>query len=134
MLKLVGAKDITPVNFQVDTNDVFYPGQLAQLKVVGDKIICGVSNGTAPCGIIDDLNNSNDSTVKHSGRITVWFSKGSYETDQYDTTQFYKKQMILYCGKDGRLTSKKSSDFQVPVATVDKVPCTCSPTLIFSWI
>lgn len=131
MLRLVNVKDGVPVNFLVDSDATFYPGQLAQLKVVGDKIVCGVSDGTAPYGIIDDLSNS---TVKHSEFITVWATKGSFETDQYDTTQLYKDKMRLYCGSDGRLTSRKSSDLQVPVATVDKSPCSCSPTLLFSWI
>lgn len=33
----------------------FQPGQIAQLKVYGNQIVCGVSDGRSPLGIIDDI-------------------------------------------------------------------------------
>jgi hypothetical protein len=39
----------------VDRNAEFEPGQVAQLKLDGNQIVCGVSDGTAPLGIIDDI-------------------------------------------------------------------------------
>jgi hypothetical protein len=44
-----------PFSFPVDPNAEFQPGQIAQLNVFGNEVVCGVSDGTAPIGIIDDI-------------------------------------------------------------------------------
>lgn len=44
-----------PFSFTVDPNAEFQPGQIAQLNVSGNQVVCGVSDGTAPLGIIDDI-------------------------------------------------------------------------------
>lgn len=44
-----------PFSFAVDPNSEFQPGQIAQLNGYGNQIVCGVSDGTAPIGIIDDI-------------------------------------------------------------------------------
>lgn len=134
MLRLVGIGDAKPVNFLVDTEAVFYPGQMAQLKVVGNKIICGLSDGTRPCGIIDDINDdkNNNSTVM-SGMVTVWMHNGIFETDQYDVTERYTKGATLYCNKRGRFTVSNLMGLCPAVAIVIKKPSKESPTLELVW-
>jgi hypothetical protein len=44
-----------PTSYPVDGNAEFQPGQVAQLLVTGNNIVAGVSDGTAPLGIIDDI-------------------------------------------------------------------------------
>ena len=44
-----------PFSFPVDPAAEFLPGQLAQLNVMGNNVVCGVSDGTAPIGVIDDI-------------------------------------------------------------------------------
>ena len=39
----------------VDNSAEFEPGQIGQLKLNGNQIVCGVSDGSAPFGIIDDI-------------------------------------------------------------------------------
>jgi len=58
MLKLIQIGNTLPVSFPVDPTSEFQPGQIAQLKVIGNEIVCGVSDGTAPFGIIDEINTS----------------------------------------------------------------------------
>lgn len=55
MLRLIQTGNSLPFSFPVDPNAEFQPGQLAQLNVMGNQIVCGVSDGTAPIGIIDDI-------------------------------------------------------------------------------
>lgn len=55
MLRLVQVGNSLPFSFPVDPNAEFQPGQIAQLNVMGNQIVCGVSDGTAPIGIIDDI-------------------------------------------------------------------------------
>ena len=57
-LKLIQIGNTLPVSFPVDPTSEFQPGQVAQLKVIGNEIVCGVSDGTAPFGIIDEINTS----------------------------------------------------------------------------
>src|SRR3990167_8126940 len=56
MLRLIQIGNTLPVSFPVDPTATFQPGQVAQLKVIGNEIVCGTSDGTAPFGIIDDIN------------------------------------------------------------------------------
>lgn len=44
-----------PFSFPVDPSAEFEPGQVAQLQLLGNQALCGVSDGTAPFGIIDDI-------------------------------------------------------------------------------
>lgn len=55
MLRLIQTGNSLPFVFSVDPNSEFEPGQVAQLTLIGNQVVCGVSDGTAPFGIIDDI-------------------------------------------------------------------------------
>lgn len=55
MLRIVHAGNSMPTSWPLDPNAEFQPGMIAQLKVLGNDVICGISDGTAPLGIIDDV-------------------------------------------------------------------------------
>src|SRR3954470_21048502 len=55
MFRIVQAGNSLPHSWPVDPNAEFQPGQLAQLNVIGNNIVAGVSDGTAPIGIIDEV-------------------------------------------------------------------------------
>lgn len=55
MLRLVQVCNSIPFTFPVDPNAEFQPGMIAQLTVMGNNVVCGVSDGTVPIGIIDDV-------------------------------------------------------------------------------
>jgi hypothetical protein len=55
MLRLVQTGNSLPFSFPVDPTAEFLPGQLAQLVVLGNNVVCGVSDGMAPIGVIDDI-------------------------------------------------------------------------------
>jgi hypothetical protein len=52
MLRLIDTLGSLPASFKVDLHSEFQPGMLAQINEDGT---CGVSNGIAPIGIIDDV-------------------------------------------------------------------------------
>jgi hypothetical protein len=133
MLRLVNIGNGVPANYEVDVDDTFNPGQMAQLKVVRSKIMCGLSDGSSPIGIIDDINNEKISTVENTKRITVWACSGVFQTDEYDTTQRYVKHDILYCDRYGRFTTMGSSN-RPPVAKVTRAPDVEDPTLELMWV
>jgi hypothetical protein len=54
MLRFVQVGNQLPASFPYDANDNFQPGMIGQLKLVGNDICCGTSDGSNPIGIIDD--------------------------------------------------------------------------------
>ncbi len=55
MLKVVHIANTLPISYPVDPTAEFEPGMIAQQKLIGNDIVMGVSDGTAPFGIIDDV-------------------------------------------------------------------------------
>jgi len=55
MLTIIQAGNALPFSYPVDTTSTFQPGQIGQLKLLGQDIVVGLSDGTAPLGIIDDI-------------------------------------------------------------------------------
>lgn len=55
MLRITQVGNTLPFSFPVDPNAEFQPGQIAQLNVMGNQVVCGTSDGTVPIGIIDDI-------------------------------------------------------------------------------
>jgi hypothetical protein len=229
MLRLVQVGNSLPLSYPVDPTSTFQPGQIAQLKVLGNEIVCGISDGTAPMGIIDDINTSaftapvndevvvipavgihdgygnyisaidtmktlrfsnivrssftcdveglilndvngvieapagtelnydsdgdgtadsirvicsytyrianipGDNTTIGSGRITVWFQRGIFETDQYDTKQKYVVNATLFCNAEGLLTTEQPTANHPGIAIVTGPPTGMNQTLEFLW-
>lgn len=47
-----------------------------------------------------------DDTTVGSGQVTLWIARGEYATDQFDPTIQYPLNGTLYCGSDGKMTSR----------------------------
>jgi hypothetical protein len=63
MLKIVWKGNSMPTSWPVAPSDNFQPGMIGQLKSLGNNIVCGVSDGTAPLGVIDDIKTNAFSTA-----------------------------------------------------------------------
>ena len=74
-----------------------------------------------------------DNTTIGSGRITVWFQRGIYETDQYDTRQRYVVNATLFCSGDGLLTTDQPTPSHPGIAMVTGPPSGIIATLEFLW-
>jgi len=71
-----------------------------------------------------------DDTTLGSGKVTVWYSRGFFATDQYDTTVSYTLNATLYCGSDGKLTSTSNGP---GIAMVTAPPSALIAELQFLW-
>ena len=58
MLKVIHTGNALPMSLSVDPTAEFEAGMIAQLKLIGNDIVAGVSDGTAPLGLIDDVRTS----------------------------------------------------------------------------
>lgn len=54
MLRIIQTGNSLPFSFIVDPSSEFEAGQVAQLTTEGNQIVCGVSDGLCPIGVIDD--------------------------------------------------------------------------------
>ena len=54
-LRVVSQQNAEPVSYPVNPTSVFEGGYIAQLNLIGNNLVCGVCDGTAPFGIIDDI-------------------------------------------------------------------------------
>lgn len=71
MFRLIHAAGAQPYSFIVDPSAEFEPGQVAQLSVFGNQTVCGVSDGSMPIGIIDDMKKNAFSAVSVDEVITI---------------------------------------------------------------
>lgn len=228
-LKIVQVGNSIPVSYPVDPISEFEPGMIAQLSLRGNNLVCGVSDGRAPFGIIDDYktraftspsvdeeviapapainsngqlvtpvdikwelrnpniipssfitspvdvaliprngivvfpagtplnfdldgdgipdsirtivsyiyqipNVSGDDSTMGSGKITVWFQRGIFQTDMYETNQRYPLNGILFVSENGRLTTSQPNDDYPGVAMVTGPPTAAFGTLEFLWL
>ena len=229
MLRLIQVGNALPFSYPVDGTSIFQPGQIGQLKLYGNDIVIGLSDGTAPMGIIDDIRTSaftqpsvdevvviravgiqdsygnyvtisdakqelensqivassfvadyenlilnpmngiltapagsilnfdldgdgqvdsiktivnyvyrvpslpGDDTTIGSNRVTIWFMRGIFETDQFDTLQRYPLNATLFVNEDGKLTTKQITPQHPPVGIVTGPPSALVNTLQFLW-
>jgi hypothetical protein len=54
MFRIVYSGGAMPASFPLDPSAQFQAGAIGELAVIGNQVLCTVSNGTAPLGIIDD--------------------------------------------------------------------------------
>lgn len=226
-LRIIQAGLGRPVQYPVDPNATFEPGMVGQLKVIGNDIVLGVSDGTAPIGILDDiksvaftqpvvdeivdisvdpvthdgynfvsvnsemkelmnanivpnsfradiaglqLNPTNgvvrapagtvvnytssgstpdtirttvrysfyvpgipgEDTTQGSGKVTFWFTRGVYETDQFEMVPF-AVNATLFISPSGKFTTEQTSSNQPGVAMCTVPPTAHNPRLQLLW-
>lgn len=233
MLKLIYEGNVQPISITLDPTASFQSGMIAELKMLGNDIVCGVSSGLAPLGIIDDerevafstaaideevifdpsiigtpvmgpsgpetshdvmatlqnpsiikdsfvtnypveLNPKNgvikipagsllnyasteggpidsirlivsyayqvpnipgEDTTLGSGKVSVWITARMIaQTDQFDTTAGYPLNAPLFCGLDGKLTTKQPTPNHPVVAIVTGPPTAINTLLEFLWL
>lgn len=229
MLKFVQVGNQLPISYPVDPTAEFEPGMIGQLYTRGNQIVCGVSDGRAPLGIIDDfktraftapsidevviasasavesngrlvtpvdvmtnLKNPNiipssfitspvdvalvprngnvifpagtplnfdldgdgipdsirtvvsytyqvpqvsgDDSTAGSGRVTIWFCKGVFQCDAYESNQRYPLNAVLFVSENGKLTTSQPSEEYPGVAIVTGPPSAMIGSLEFIWL
>ena len=70
-----------------------------------------------------------DDSTQGSNRVTVWFQRGIYQTDVFDTAATYPLNANLFVNEKGMLTTKQPTPNHPAVALV-----TTPPTPMFSWL
>ena len=75
-----------------------------------------------------------DDTTIGSNRITIWFQRGIFATDQFDTLQRYPLNATLFVNEEGKLTTKQATANHPGVAMVTGPPSANVTNLEFMWL
>jgi len=70
-----------------------------------------------------------DDSTQGSGRITVWFQRMFFQTDQYETNQQYPVRANLYVSEVGFLTTRRPSNIHPAIAMVTAPPTPMNPMI-----
>lgn len=71
MLRILDSSQAIPFSFIVDDSAEFEAGMIAQLNSVGNNVVCSVSDGKAPIGLIDDYKTRSFSKVSYNETVLV---------------------------------------------------------------
>jgi len=74
-----------------------------------------------------------DDSTQGSGRVTVWFNRMFFQTDQYETNQQYPVKANLYVSEVGFLTTRRPSTIHPAVAMVTAPPTPINPMIECLW-
>jgi len=74
-----------------------------------------------------------DDSTQGSGRVTVWFNRMFFQTDQYETNQQYPVKANLYVSEVGFLTTRRPSAIHPAVGMVTAPPTTMNPMIEVLW-
>lgn len=74
-----------------------------------------------------------DDSTQGSGRMTVWYSRMFFQTDQYETNQTYPVRANLYVSEVGLLTTRRPSGIHPAVAMVTAPPTPTNSLIEAMW-
>ena len=63
-----------------------------------------------------------DDSTQGSGRVTVWFNRMFFQTNQYESNQQYPVKANLYCSELGFLTTRRPSQYHPAIGMVTAPP------------
>jgi|SRR3990172_502655 len=78
-------------------------------------------------------NIAGEDTTVGSGRVTAWWSRGIFQTDQYEMTA-YSVNATLFVSARGKLTTEQTMPEQPGVAMCIVPPTAHNPFLEFIWL
>lgn len=93
MLRPIQVGNQLPLQFPLAGEDTFEPGMIAQLRVVGNEVVVGVSDGTAPIGIIDDIRTTSFTRPQRDEVLIVPATGVKGQDDQWRSTKDEKKEL-----------------------------------------
>jgi hypothetical protein len=74
-----------------------------------------------------------DDSTQGSGRMTVWFERMFFQTEQYETNQQYPVRANLYCSEVGLLTTRRPSSIHPAIGMVTAPPTSMNPMIEALW-
>lgn len=149
-----GGKLVTPVDLQATLRKAYIvPSSFTSTVKVQLNANNGIINFVAGTPLNHDLTGSGtpdsiktivnysyfvpnipgDDSTQGSGRVTVWYSRMFFQTDQYETNVQYPVKANLFVSEYGKLTTRRPSPIHPAVAMVTAPPTPMMPYLEALW-
>jgi len=132
--------NIVPSSFNSTVNVVLNPVNGVVTFVAGTPLNIDLNGDNVPDGIRTVVNYTyqvanipGDDSTQGSGRMTVWFERMFFQTDQYETNQQYPVRANLYVSEVGFLTTRRPSAIHPAVAMVTAPPTPMNPMIEVLW-
>jgi hypothetical protein len=74
-----------------------------------------------------------DDSTQGNGRVTVWYNRMFFQTNQYETNQQYPVKANLYVSETGYLTTRRPSSIHPAVGMVTAPPTPMNSMLEILW-
>lgn len=75
-----------------------------------------------------------DDSTEGSGRITIWYERMFFETDQYESNVSYPVRANLFVSETGLFTTRRPSKYHPAIGIVISPPSITSPYLQALWL
>ena len=95
-----------PIRIFAAPESVFKPGLIGQFQELDNNIVCCLSDGSKPIGIVDDTK-ERESWFNPKSMVRIWTQRMVFRTDQFDKSCEYKIGIPLYVSKKGMLTAQR---------------------------
>ena len=121
--------NITASSFNSTVNVVLNPVNGVVTFVAGTQLNFDLIGSGTPNAIRTIVNYTyqvpnipGDDSTQGSGRVTVWFQRMFFQTDQFETNQQYPVRANLYVSEMGLLTTRRPSSLHPAIAMVTAPP------------
>jgi hypothetical protein len=132
--------NIVPSSFNSTVNVVLNPVNGIITFVAGTPLNIDLAGTGQPNGIKAIVNYTyqvanipGDDSTQGSGRMTVWFERMFFQTEQYESNQQYPVRANLYVSEVGILTTRRPSSIHPAVAMVTAPPTPMNPMIEVLW-
>lgn len=106
-------------------------GTLLNIDMTGDGIPNGIKAIVNYTYQVPNI--PGDDSTQGSGRMTVWYDRGFFITDQFETNQQYPVRANLYVSEFGLLTTRRPSQIHPAIGMVTAPPTPTNPSLEIIW-
>lgn len=132
--------NVIPSSFNSTVNVVLNPVNGVVTFLAGTQLNFDLTGAGSPNAIRTIANYTyqvanipGDDSTQGSGRMTVWFNRMFFQTDQYETNQQYPVRANLYVSETGYLTTRRPSGIHPAVAMVTAPPTPMNPMIEVLW-
>ena len=123
-----------PVHIFAASHATFKPGNIGQLVEIDGNLVCVLSDGTRPFGVIGDYKLTSYEGFDPNDIVRIWPQRMVFRTDEFDTKPEYSIGNAMYVSENGLLTSESPRENAMLVARLMMPPTAEKGYLEVLWL
>lgn len=131
---IIPSSFFSEVNVALNSNNgiiTFVAGTPLNFDMDGDGVVDSIRTVVNYSYYVANI--PGDDSTQGSGRVTVWYQRMFFDTDQYETNQNYPVRANVFVSEIGLLTTRKPSAISPAVGMVVSPPSIISSMLSVMW-